>query len=468
MICVCSEVVALADPRQNGSQIRKTRKELGSTKKIEIKRKIRSKYHQSETRTESGDSEEEKCMCSSENELEEVKHRCSFGKSSDGFHLTDQCYVCCACQRKLNQHKILTVNDIPSPDHFNRECMIANDTLNVEWKPDVFGLRNANNFALASNLEREDSFDKNIHDDGKVVCTLAVPQIAGWAGFYDQINVSTSDSDKDSGVFSEEQTFIIGSGVQSCKNCMECNTIDDLTKCKLPDKSESDASEKFNEDKSDRENEYENECSLEFEKSRCPFERRVWKRKNGWYKVRDPMCPRPLYKETIDYADHESESGSEHSGPEFEFQENLKFLSDTEAAKEFDSVRERNKITLNQETSDRGQRRQETAGRQDRQGTIKVNEPQGYHGYISDFQVKLTQMKLEIAEMVAEAAELDNTLGQSDDEIGDDMYLHSENWNWDSDTLDYSRSESNSSETEDEDASEDSLQDYESIKYYTL
>jgi len=474
---VPSGALVLADPKQSGSQIRKTRKCAGQTK-----RKTKGKIYRSENKTlltkDIITSKDTKCLDSFENEQEEACSEFSVNKFSDDFNLTepcdqcDQCDVCYACQRKLNRHKIFSnAADNSSPDTFDRKCMLANDTLDVAWRPDAFGLSGESNFALASNLEREDNFDKNIRDDGKVVCTLVVPQITGWAGFYDQLNLTTSDSasDKDSGVFSEEHSPSAESAVQPCVDChKECNTTDDETKYKHHSKSEREVRGIFDEDKSDR----GNECPLAFENSssRCPFERRVWKRKNGWYKVRNPMCPRPLDKTTINYADHEAELGSERSeqpGPDF--QENFKFFRDTEAAKEFNPVREGEKITLNQEPSDRDQQTPETSERPD---TIKVTDQQTYRGYLSDFQVKLEQMKLEIAEMVAEAAELDNTSGESDDEIDDDISLHNEHWNMEPDNLDYSETESNNSETEDEDASFDILSDYgeedDYIKYHTL
>jgi len=442
------------------SQIRKTRKCAGHVDKFEFKKKSKTKNHRndridieipliketSKLKDSNWKVEEEEF----EEVEEETRREFLVRNICNDFHLTDDHDACYACRRIYTN-----VTDNRPLDTLANECMTANDTLDVPWRPHFFGLSGGNDFTLADSLDTEDSVDNDILDDGKVVCTLAVPHMTDWARDYDQTNLSTTDSEKDSGVYSEELSFSIDTSVGP-----------EGKKYKNQGRAEHGVHGNFSEDTSYDENKG---LSL-FDELRSPFERKVWKRRNGRYKVRNPMCPPQLYKATINYADHEVELGSERSaesGPNYE--EHFKFLKDIEdieAGKECNSEIEREKISVNQETSDSDQRRQETLVTAQ---TIEVNEQQVYHGHLSDFQVKLAQMKLEIAEMVAEAAELDNILG--DDEINDVISSHDRHYTMGPEYSDFSGSESDDSETGSEEESEDALSAHSSptyTQYHTL
>lgn len=403
---------------------------------------------------------------SNKNELDESCSAFYMGHISSDCLMTkecDKCDVCSACRTKLNQHKIIsneTDNDKPSPASFDRKYMFANDTHDVAWRSQVFCPSTKRSFALNSDLEQGDNFDKNTCDDGKIVCTLVVPSAGGWTSLYDHVSLNTSDSDKDSG-FCSEQNSVIETRVASCTdNYEECFTRDDETKYNHHDILGEETRDTCKDDKTEQGNEY----PLPLDKSKSPFERKVWKRKNGWYKVRNPICPRLEYNAAINYGDHEAEFGSERSEQSSrDSRENVKFLPDTKSTEEFDVVMDTEKMIFNKGTSGGAMLKTEN-----KKETIESNNQRSYHGYLSEFQIKLEQMKIEIAEMVAEAAELDNTLGDSDDDI-DDISLHKEHWNMDSDDLYYFGTESRNSES-DEDVSEDTLSDYgdDYSQYYSL
>lgn len=449
------------------SQIRKTRKCAvhAYVNKFEIKKKTKTKNHRNDNRTPLIKLKDSKWKVEEEEEeelgeVEEEACREFLVKNiCNDFHLTDDRDVCYACQRIYTN-----VTDNRPLDTLASECMTANDTLDVPWRPHFFGLSGGNDFTLADSLDAEDSIANDILDDGKVVCTLAVPRMTDWAGDYDQTNLTTIDSDKDSGVYSEELSFSFETSVGP--DGTEYSSKDDDTISRHHSKSEREVRENFNEDTSYDEFEGHNV----FNELRSPFERKVWKRRNGRYKVRNPMCPPQLYKATINYADQDVTLGSERSAESgLNYEEHFKFLrdiEDIEAGKECNCEIEREKISVNQETSDSDQRRHETLVTAQ---TIEVNDQQVYHGRLSDFQVKLAQMKLEIAEMVAEAAELDNILG--DDEINDVISSHDRHYTMGPEYSDFSCTESNDSETGSEDESEDSLSEYSSpnyTQYHTL
>lgn len=440
------------DVVQFESQIRKIRKSAGHVNK----KKSKTKNHRNDNEIPTSKLKDSNWKV--EEEFEEVEEETCrefrVRNICNDFHLTDDHDVCYACRRIYTN-----VTDNRPLDTLANACMTANDTLDVPWRPHFLGLSGGNDFTLADSLDTEDSSANDILDDGKVVCTLAVPRVTDWAGDYDQTNLSTTDSEKDSGVYSEELSFSIETSVGPDET--EYSSKDDRTKYKNHE-----VKDHFNEDASN--------CGKKglnlFEELRRPFERKVWKRRNGRYKVRNPMCPPQVYKATINYADHEVELGSERSaesGPNYE--EHFKFLrdiEDIEAGKECNSEIEREKISVNQETSDSDQRRQETLVTAQ---TIEVNEQQGYHGHLSDFQVKLAQMRLEIAEMVAEAAELDNILG--DDEINDVISSHDRHYTMGPEFSDFSGTESDDSEGGSEEESEDALSAYSSptyTQYHTL
>jgi len=432
--------LVIADP---DSQIRKSRKCAGLTKKSEIKRKVKSKNYRNEN------------ISALKKEILTFKD--SLGKNEkegqhicNDFDLPDQCDACYTCQTIFTNSP-----DNPPRDTLASQSSTVNDTLDVPWCPHIFGLSEGDDFILPDNHHNEDKVEKGVLVDGHVVCSLVVPLMRDWTSDYDQSNVTTPDSDKDSGVFSEEQSLSYeNTGGHLGK---ACGMPYDETEYAHHTKSGREVREIFDQDKLYQ----ENECRNVYHDLRSPFERKVWKRRNGRYKVRTPMCPPQLYKATINYADHEGELGSQGSaetGPNY--QEHFKFLrdiEDIEAGKECNFEIERDKISLNQGTSDSDPPRKDTL---DSTETIEVNDQPTYHGRLTDFQVKLAQMKLEIAEMVAEAAELDNILGESGDEINDVRFSHDRHYTLQPENSEFSESESNDFESESEDDSDDVLTDY--------
>lgn len=452
-------------------QIRKSRRCSRHTKKFDIKRKSKSKSCRTEKKNVSPSDD---TLPPNENDLKEVK------PISNDFDLPDQCDACCSCQTVFTNLTDKVPRDTPHTP--------VSDTLEVPWNPLIYDLNKNDDLTSEDNhhYERE-TFEESVLEDGEVVCTLVVPPLPDLAEDFDHRNITTADSDKDSGVYSEEQSFsnenLEGQLGQACSISDEgtkfvdhgvedteysdhrddhldyLNHLNEDTEYMYHMKSESEVRELLGED-----------CK-KHQEFISPFERKVWKRRNGRYKVRNPMCPPQVYKATINYADHDVELGSERSeetGPNY--REHFKFLrdiEDIETGKECNLEIEReNCISVNEGTSDSG-----LPGEGTLDSTIQVNVQQTYHGHPSDFQARLAQMKLEIAEMVAEAVELDNILGESGDEINDVISSPDRHYTMQPENFDFSEAESNDSESvSEEDSQEDSddvLSDYDYISSYS-
>lgn len=431
------------------TQIRKSRRCSRHTKKFEIKRKTKSKSGKNENIDSL-----RKDKLTLDDTLQSNRNNYSEGKpicNEFDHDLPDQCDACCTCQTVLtNLSDKLPHDTLATP---------TADNLEVPWNPSIYDLNDDHH-----------PFGESVFADGEVVCSIEVPDLTRE---YEQRNTATGDDDKDSGVYSEEQSFSnenpvdqlgqacsISDGTVYTDNRVEGNDVDRI----------------YYFDSKDEDNEYIHDMKLKSDvrglkeedfEFISPFERKVWKRRNGRYKVRNPLCPPQLFKATMKYADHEGELGSERSvetGPDY--QEHFKFLrdiEDIESGKECKLEIEReNCISVNEGTSDSSLPGQDT--------TIQGNVQQTYQGHASDLQARLAQMKLEIAEMVAEAVELDNILGESGesgDEINDVTSPPDRHYTMQPENSDFSETESNDSERGSEDDTDDVLSDYDYISSYS-
>ena len=116
-------------------------------------------------------------------------------------------------------------------------------------------------------------------------------------------------------------------------------------------------------------------------------------------------------------------SRSRHPAPPRPRHDKLTFLREREAAKECEAVREIQKITFEQELSDNDQGLDIFSDTSD---TIKANGDGGSESpsldvrsapggsSVSDLQLQLSKMRMEIAQMVAEAERLDNSESEED------------------------------------------------------
>jgi len=452
MTCICSSVVlyGLLDIPDSDTQIRKSRRCSRHTKKYEIKRKTKSKS----CRNKNTDTFEKDVLTLddtlplNENDLSEVKSICN----EFDHDLPDECDACCTCQTVLTN-----LSDKLPPDTL---ATPTSDNLEVPWNPSIYDLKDALTFEDNHSYESVD-LEESVNVDGEIVCSIAVPDLTR---YYDQRNTTTGDDDKDSGVYSEEQSFCNESPVDQPGQA----SISDVGTLYTDNRDDSNHVEYFdNKDEGIRYKHHEKSKSdvkglleeeLEFI---SPFERKVWKRRNGRYKVRNPMCPPQLFKATINYADHEGELGSERSvetGPDN--QEQFKFLrdiEDIETGKECKLEIEReNCIRVSEGTSD-----SRLPGNNTTQQT--------YQGQ-AELQARLAQMKSEIAAMVAEAVELDNILGESGesgDEINDVTSPPDRHYTMQPENSDFSETESNDSESGSENDTDDVLSDYDYISSYS-
>lgn len=435
------------------TQIRKSRRCSRHTKKFEIKRKTKSKDSLRKNKLILDDT-----LPSNRNNLSEVKPICN----EFDHDLPNQCDACCTCQTVLtNLSDKLPHDTLATP---------AGDNLEVPWNLSIYDL-NDDLTSEDNHPYNRDSFEESVFVDGDVVCSIAVPDITRE---YDQRNTTTGDDDKDSGVYSEEQSFSTENSVDQLGQA--CSISDIGTNYTDNRDEDNDVDHLYYFDNKEADIEYihnvkpkSDVIGLKEEDLRfiSPFERKVWKRRNGRYKVRNPSCPPQLFKATINYADHEGELGSERSvetGPDY--QEHFKFLrdiEDIETGKECKLEIEReNCISVNEGTSDSSLPEQDT--------TIQGNVQQTYQGHTSDIQARLAQMKLEIAEMVAEAVELDNILGESGesgDEINDVTSPPDRHYTMQPENSDFSETESNDSESGSEDDTDDVLSDYDYISSYS-
>ena len=292
----------------------------------------------------------------------------------------DQCHECsdsgCLSNRYFNpcemfqnssNKKYQTRNITPS----------SHDTVNEALIADAFDDLDEDDSELAINeshdLERDD------------VCTLLVPNKSDWL-----LEVYPNpDSDRDSGCFSEEQNIIEGiikHRASTTLNCVkECDPrLRDVATHQhnirdFPPRPRRGLSAEVSKPMHSR-----------YLAAR-PFHRKIWKRRNGWYKVRredSPILPSSFPPQPTNYADTESQHlRSTLSGPSFEF------LRDS-AAKECETGREKENITFEEELSDN-----ESQPDVDR---LTSRSPLYSGDCVADI---LSNMRLEIARMVAESAE---------------------------------------------------------------
>jgi len=370
-------------------------------------------------------------------EIDEIKKCGEFaGKHiCNKFETTDQCDVCDGNQKLFTNLTVeLHANAIASRKNS------ANDTLDVPWRTEISNISNNKEYAIEGSLENACS-----ETDGEVVLSLEVPNLTTWTGLNGHTSTLTPDSDKDSGVFSEEQSVAIEA----------LDATDKEISVKI-EGTQLEHDTKFEHERIESLDDYEYSASIGKATQnviKCPFERKIWKRRNGRYKVRNPTCPPPIYKAIVNYVDHEKELGSERSSMlGLNYREHFEFLGDTESSKEFSCVIGNENNAVNQGVPDRSENRQNDTAKCCTKGN---DQPENFSN-LSDFQMKLNQMKLEIAEMVAEAAELDNLLSDSENDSDDVIQYENVTYNTDHENLE-SETESIESLTASEEDSEDDL-----------
>ena len=336
----------------------------------------------------------------------------------------DQCHECsdsgCHTRRYFNpcemfqnssNKKYQTRNITPS----------SHDTVNEALIADAFDDLDEDDSELAINesynLERDD------------VCTLLVPNKSDWL-----LEVYPNpDSDRDSGCFSEEQNIIEGiikHRASSTLNCVKECDIDTAgagAGPRLRDVVTVTHQHNIRDFPRHRRGlgaEVSKPTHSRYLAAR-PFHRKIWKRRNGWYKVRrgdSPPLPSSFPPQPTNYAD--TDLRSTLSGPSFEF------LRDS-AAKECETGREKENITFEEELSDS----------ESQPDTDRLTPPGPlYSGdCVADI---LSNMRLEIARMVAESAEASALEAEEAEE-------HSE-WSQSDVLISESEEESLSAETEDD------------------
>lgn len=312
-----------------------------------------------------------------QSEKSELVFNCDFGP--DILHkFCDQCNECqdCCC-RSLGDFQpceiFPNVSDKKSPS--KAETRNNTPSLNEALIADDFDDLDENNSELAVNegykLERDD------------VCTRLAPFKSEW--MFDVY--PNPDSDRDSGCFSEEQNLVEGvsrPGVASPSrlNCLtECHVVTPPSGERRPTAARLATICK--------------PVHSRYQAAR-PFHRKIWKRRNGWYKVRREatLAPSSPPRPANYAAPHSLQLRSQLSGP------SLEFLRDT-AAKECQTGREKENITFEQELSDNDPDTEDTIESDAERLTSPCSSL--YSGEcVADL---LSNMRLEIARMVAESAE---------------------------------------------------------------
>ena len=301
----------------------------------------------------------------------------------------DQCHECsdsgCHTRRYFNpcemfqnssNKKYQTRNITPS----------SHDTVNEAFIADAFDDLDEDDSELAINesynLERDD------------VCTLLAPNKSDLL-----LEVySNHDSDRDSGCFSEEQNIIEGiikHRASSTLNCVKECDIDTAgagAGARLRDVvTHQHSIRDFPRHRRGLAAEVSKPIHSRYLAAR-PFHRKIWKRRNGWYKVRredSPTLPSSFPSQPTNYAD--SDLRSTLSGPSFEF------LRDS-AAKECGTGREKENITFEEELSDNES--------QPDADSLASPSPLYSGDCVADIlSKKILEMRLEIARMVAESVE---------------------------------------------------------------
>ena len=282
---------------------------------------------------------------------------------------------------------------------------------------------------------------------GELVCTLRVPQNivaaaeeeSSWGGGEGGggDSVLTPDSDRDSGCFSEETPATCGAAAGSKQAPEPCGT-----QTSGPDGGNNGDTAAAGKLRRGKWVANFPRPSYRTQPQPRPFQRKIWKRRNGWFRVRNPGVLGAAGGGHRDWEGGEavaglagvrsqlSESGqdtqrsrSRHPAPPRPRHDKLTFLREREAAKECEAVREIQKITFEQELSDNDQGLDIFSDTSD---TIKANGDGGSESpsldvrsapggsSVSDLQLQLSKMRMEIAQMVAEAERLDNSESEED------------------------------------------------------
>ena len=350
----------------------------------------------------------------------------------DVFQYKEKCYHPEVCHETLNQDKLSIEN---SDDNETS----ANYALNEALRTDS---------GASETTDIETEFAARLSEnEGKVVCTLLVPDFAsaGSGHHSDWDNNSclpTPESDRDSGCFSLELEA-------NKEKCVVSSVINDVVtntiQCKI---------------KRGRNNFTQPSFKIYGNKT---FQRKVWKRRNGWYRVRNLHDYEKPEAEGCNIAECEQQGvtgqgvrsqlsrlsarqeetaaaePSSHASSGEENTVGLLHRGDRQAAKEFEqppaavATTEIEKITVEQDLSDNDQ---ELEIFPDTSDTIKANGDRGsvsgptYDAChfssltnTSDIQTQLARMRLEIAKMVAEASELDYNSDDDEEEIDDVTHL---------------------------------------------
>ena len=348
----------------------------------------------------------------------------------------------------------------------NHEDKISLHTSNEKNKPSANYAANepliTDTFDVSSDIEKSSDVARlaDYRYDGEIVCTLLVPRNISDSIVPPDTSscLTTPDSDRDSGCFSEDHS----SSSLITANCQNNTPVTDLNRVETKQKEAAVCKPKRGK-------------SSEFAKSIYklqnprPFQRKIWKRRNGWFRVRnsdagvvsDIICSSvncgQAQADTSDTSvrsqlSEKLTAGQPQQQPASLVQpemENFKFLlqqrardtsdtGDCVAAKECEAVKEIQKITFKHKLSDNDQ---ELEIFPDTSDTIKANgdresvsaaaaaavsqltSPAGGQSgaaggsSLTQLQLQLAQMRLEIAQMVAEASILE----ESEPE---DSYLH--------------------------------------------
>ena len=340
-------------------------------------------------------------------------------QANDVFQCKEKCYHPEVCHGSLYQDKLAIEN---SDDNETSANYAPNEALRTD------------SAATETDTDIETEFAARLseNEEGKVVCTLLVPDFASGAGPSDWDNSSclpTPESDRDSGCFSLE----LEANKEKCVVSSVINCADVVTNkisCKI---------------KRGRSNFPQPSFKIYGNKT---FQRRVWKRRNGWYRVRNSHD----YENNLELAEGCNIAECELQGVTGQgVRSQLSRLSaagrqetaasygentgDTHAAaKEFEqppaaaaASTEIEKITVEQDLSDNDQ---ELEIFPDTSDTIKANGDGGSVSAVtydachfssltnsntSDIQTQLARMRLEIQQMVAEASELEYNSDDNDD-----------------------------------------------------
>ena len=334
------------------------------------------------------------------------------------------------CNHRDSSHQICSQDQLFSRLFGARE-MSANYAANEALITDTASVEADTEDAVEAEFARLAEYEQGRRqsDDssrGELVCTLRVPEIipeprvasddSGGGG-----SLLTPDSDRDSGCFSEELGVKGGAtDPVSRLNDVDTNLAVNRDVCKL----KRGKSVHLNFPRPSY------RPAHHYTGGPRPFQRKIWKRRNGWFRVRYPsgLGQEPSVRSQLSETAADPEPSHDT--------EDLKFLRAREAAKECEARpgwrggREE-KITFEQELSDNDQGLEIFPDTSD---TIKANRDRDSPAFqsgdlsasggrpVSDLQLQLAEMRLEIARMVEEAERLDMTEDSEDSE--DDSSWH--------------------------------------------